>query len=159
MVAIILTLLILVPNLLLRPPVIDSVLFALAIAVGITPQLLPAVVSTSLATGSRRLAGLKVLVKRLVCIEDPGRVPSGAGCAGTDVRPGARGPAALGQDVRGRRGVDARHRRGDRDVRRHAGRRDEAELNSVIRVHCVVLWQRGQARTSPLLPPDARVDG
>ena len=48
---------------------------------------------------------------------------------------------------------------GDRDVRRHPGRRDEAELNSVIRVHCVVLWQRGQARTSPLLPPDARVDG
>jgi E1-E2 ATPase/Cation transporter/ATPase, N-terminus len=122
-VAIILTLLILVTNLLLRRPVIDSVLFALAIAVGITPQLLPAVVSTSLATGSRRLARLNVLVKRLVCIEDPGRVPSGAGCAGTDVRPGVQG-AALGQDVRGRRGVDARHRRGDRDVRRHPGRRD-----------------------------------
>ena len=97
MVAIILTLLILVPNLLLRPPVIDSVLFALAIAVGITPQLLPAVFSTSLATGSRRLAGLKVLVKRLVCIEDPGRVPSGAGCAGTDVRPGVRGPLLWGK--------------------------------------------------------------
>jgi P-type Mg2+ transporter len=43
-------------------------LFALAIAVGITPQLLPAVVSASLATGSRRLAKLKVLVKPLVCI-------------------------------------------------------------------------------------------
>ena len=43
--------------------VIDSVLFSLAIAVGIAPQLLPAVVSTSLATGSRRLARLKVLVE------------------------------------------------------------------------------------------------
>ena len=53
-------------------PLIQSMLFALAIAVGITPQLLPAVVSTSLATGSRRLAKLKVLVKRLVCIEDLG---------------------------------------------------------------------------------------
>ena len=53
---------------------IDSVLFALAIAVGITPQLLPAVVSASLATGSRRLAKLKVLVKRLVCIEDLGDI-------------------------------------------------------------------------------------
>ncbi len=73
-VAIVLTLLILVTNLLLRRPVIDSVLFALAIAVGITPQLLPAVVSTSLATGSRRLARLKVLVKRLVCIEDLGDI-------------------------------------------------------------------------------------
>lgn len=73
-VAMTLTVLILVTNLLLRRPVIDSVLFALAIAVGITPQLLPAVVSTSLATGSRRLANLKVLVKRLVCIEDLGDI-------------------------------------------------------------------------------------
>jgi len=73
-VAMTLTALILVTNLLLRRPVIDSVLFALAIAVGITPQLLPAVVSASLATGSRRLAKLKVLVKRLVCIEDLGDI-------------------------------------------------------------------------------------
>lgn len=73
-VAVVLTVLILVTNLLLRRPVIDSVLFALAIAVGITPQLLPAVVSTSLATGSRRLAALRVLVKRLVCIEDLGDI-------------------------------------------------------------------------------------
>ncbi len=58
-VAMTLTVLILITNLLLRRPVIDSVLFALAIAVGITPQLLPAVVSTSLATGSRRLAKLR----------------------------------------------------------------------------------------------------
>ena len=73
-VALTLTVLILITNLLLRRPVIDSVLFALAIAVGITPQLLPAVVSASLATGSRRLAKLKVLVKRLVCIEDLGDI-------------------------------------------------------------------------------------
>ena len=73
-VAIVLTVMILITNLLLRRPVIDSVLFALAIAVGITPQLLPAVVSASLATGSRRLAKAKVLVKRLVCIEDLGDI-------------------------------------------------------------------------------------
>ena len=73
-VAIALTVLILVSNLLLRKPVIDSVLFSLAIAVGITPQLLPAVVSASLATGSRQLAKAKVLVKRLVCIEDLGDI-------------------------------------------------------------------------------------
>ncbi|MEV4095860.1 magnesium-translocating P-type ATPase [Streptosporangium saharense] len=71
-VAIALTSLILVTNLLLRRPLIESLLFSLAIAVGITPQLLPAVVGTSLAAGSRRLARLKVLVKRLVCIEDLG---------------------------------------------------------------------------------------
>ncbi|MFF1284746.1 magnesium-translocating P-type ATPase [Streptomyces sp. NPDC058299] len=59
-------------NLLLHRPLLDALLFSLAIAVGITPQLLPAVVSTSLATGSRQLARRKVLVKRLVCIEDLG---------------------------------------------------------------------------------------
>jgi Mg2+-importing ATPase len=71
-VALVLMVLILVTNLLLQRPLIDSVLFSLAIAVGITPQLLPAVVSTSLAAGSRELARHKVLVKRLVCIEDLG---------------------------------------------------------------------------------------
>jgi len=73
-VAIALMVIILVSNLLLSKPIIDSVLFSLAIAVGITPQLLPAVVSTSLATGSRQLAKAKVLVKRLVCIEDLGDI-------------------------------------------------------------------------------------
>jgi Mg2+-importing ATPase len=52
----------------------DALLFSLAIAVGITPQLLPAVVSSSLAAGSRRMSKRKVLVKRLVCIEDLGNV-------------------------------------------------------------------------------------
>ncbi|BBX65585.1 magnesium-translocating P-type ATPase [Mycobacterium saskatchewanense] len=73
-VAVALMVVILLSNLLLSKPIIDSVLFSLAIAVGITPQLLPAVVSTSLATGSRQLAKAKVLVKRLVCIEDLGDI-------------------------------------------------------------------------------------
>ncbi|MBO0873133.1 MAG: HAD-IC family P-type ATPase, partial [Pseudonocardia sp.] len=71
-VALVLSSFIFVINLLLSRPLLDSVLFSLAIAVGITPQLLPAVVATSLATGSRRLARRRVLVKRLVCIEDLG---------------------------------------------------------------------------------------
>ena len=61
-------------NVVLHKPIIDAALFSLAIAVGITPQLLPAVVSTSLAAGSRRMSHRKVLVKRLVCIEDLGNV-------------------------------------------------------------------------------------
>ncbi|OJZ70073.1 magnesium-translocating P-type ATPase [Mycobacterium paraffinicum] len=73
-VAVALMVVILISNLLLAKPIIDSVLFSLAIAVGITPQLLPAVVSTGLATGSRQLAKAKVLVKRLVCIEDLGDI-------------------------------------------------------------------------------------
>ena len=71
-VAIGLTTLIFIANLLLQRPLLESLLFSLAIAVGITPQLLPAVVSTSLATGTRELAKRKVLVKRLVSIEDLG---------------------------------------------------------------------------------------
>jgi Mg2+-importing ATPase len=69
-----LTVSIFVINLILRRPIVDALLFSLAIAVGITPQLLPAVVTTSLAAGSRRLAARKVLVKRLVCIEDLGDI-------------------------------------------------------------------------------------
>ena len=69
-----LTSLIFIANLLLHRPFLDSLLFSLAIAVGITPQLLPAVVATSLAAGSRRMLRRKVLVKRLVCIEDLGDI-------------------------------------------------------------------------------------
>jgi Mg2+-importing ATPase len=73
-VAAVLTGSIFVVNLLLHRPLIDALLFSLAIAVGITPQLLPAVVTTSLATGARRMIQRKVLVKRLVAIEDLGNV-------------------------------------------------------------------------------------
>ena len=73
-VAVTLTTMIMVINLSLHRSLIDSLLFSLAIAVGVTPQLLPAVVSTALAEGSSRLAKRKVLVKRLVCIEDLGDI-------------------------------------------------------------------------------------
>lgn len=71
-VALLLTSTIFVIAVLLGRPLIESLLFSLAIAVGITPQLLPAVVSTSLAAGSRAMARRRVLVKRMVCIEDLG---------------------------------------------------------------------------------------
>jgi Mg2+-importing ATPase len=73
-VAVALTAGILVINLLLGRPFLESILFSLAIAVGITPQLLPAVVSTSLAAGSRLLSRDGVLVKRLLAIEDLGNL-------------------------------------------------------------------------------------
>jgi P-type Mg2+ transporter len=53
---------------------LESGLFALAIAVGLTPQLLPAIVTISLSTGARRLARAQVVVKRLVAIEDLGNI-------------------------------------------------------------------------------------
>ncbi len=73
-VALTLTVLIFVGNALLHRPLLDALLFALVIAVGITPQLLPAVVNTSLAAGAAALAKQDVLVKRLACIEDLGNV-------------------------------------------------------------------------------------
>ena len=95
-VAIILTSAIFAVNVVLDRPVVDSLLFSLAIAVGITPQLLPAVVSSSLATGSRALARQKVLVKRLVCIEDLGDMDVPASLSGLDALDAAlwRSPAA-----------------------------------------------------------------
>ncbi|HEY4976882.1 MAG TPA: magnesium-translocating P-type ATPase, partial [Gaiellaceae bacterium] len=61
-------------NALLGRSFLGSLLFALAIAVGLTPQLLPAIVTVSLATGARRLAQRSVVIKRLVAIEDLGNV-------------------------------------------------------------------------------------
>jgi Mg2+-importing ATPase len=65
---------ILAVNIVLGRSVLGSVLFALAIAVGLTPQLLPAIVTVSLATGARRLVDRSVIVKRLVAIEDLGNI-------------------------------------------------------------------------------------
>jgi Mg2+-importing ATPase len=67
-----LTLAIFVVNLLLQRPLIDSALFSLALAVGLTPQLLPAIVTISLSHGARLMAGQRVIVKRLDAIEDFG---------------------------------------------------------------------------------------
>ena len=69
-----LTISIFVINIAFSRPLLDALLFSLAIAIGITPQLLPAIVSVSLSTGSRQLARQRVLVKRLVTIEDLGNI-------------------------------------------------------------------------------------
>ncbi|WP_427914696.1 cation-translocating P-type ATPase [Ramlibacter sp. MMS24-I3-19] len=54
-----------------RPP-IASLLFALALAVGLTPELLPAIISITLSHGAKRMAGLGVIVRRLNSIENLG---------------------------------------------------------------------------------------
>ena len=53
-------------------PVLEALLFSLALAVGLTPQLLPAIVSVNLAHGDREMAKQKVIVKRLSSIENFG---------------------------------------------------------------------------------------
>ena len=55
-------------------PLIDSLLFSLAVAVGLVPELMPAIVTISLARGASRMAKVKVIVKRLVSIEDFGNM-------------------------------------------------------------------------------------
>jgi Mg2+-importing ATPase len=59
-------------NVYLERPVLTSFLFSLALAVGLTPQLLPAIISINLAHGARRMARKKVIVKRLAAIENFG---------------------------------------------------------------------------------------
>ncbi len=69
-----LTAFIFIVNVALSRPLIEALLFSLAIAVGIAPEMMPAIVTVSLAAGSRALVAKKVLVKRLVAIEDLGNI-------------------------------------------------------------------------------------
>jgi Mg2+-importing ATPase len=59
-------------NVFFHRPVLESLLFALALAVGLTPQLLPAIISVNLARGAQQMAHVKVIVKRLASIENFG---------------------------------------------------------------------------------------
>lgn len=59
-------------NVYLHKPVLDSFMFALALAVGLTPQLLPAIISINLTKGAQKMAKNKVIVKRLAAIENFG---------------------------------------------------------------------------------------
>lgn len=59
-------------NIWLHRPVVESLLFALALAVGMTPQLLPAITSVVLANGAKSMAQSQVIVKRLLAIENFG---------------------------------------------------------------------------------------
>jgi Mg2+-importing ATPase len=59
-------------NVYLHKPVLESFLFALALAVGLTPQLLPAIIMINLTYGAQRLAKSHVIVRRLASIENFG---------------------------------------------------------------------------------------
>ena len=71
-VMLIVVLAVLVANQLLARPVLESLLFAVALAVGLTPELLPAIVSVTLARGAHAMAQSGVIVRRLQAIEDLG---------------------------------------------------------------------------------------
>lgn len=67
-----LTLFVLLAHLVAGRPPIESFLFAVALAVGLTPELLPMVMTVTLARGALRMAAKKVIVKRLSAIHDLG---------------------------------------------------------------------------------------
>ncbi|MBF8263628.1 MAG: magnesium-translocating P-type ATPase [Parachlamydiales bacterium] len=73
-VTMVLVLVIFAVNLYLHRPMLDSFLFSVALAVGLTPQLLPAIISVNLSHGARRMALHKVVVKRLPSIENFGQM-------------------------------------------------------------------------------------
>jgi Mg2+-importing ATPase len=59
-------------NVYFHRPVLEAFLFSLALAVGLTPQLLPTIISINLAHGAKSMAQQKVIVKRLAAIENFG---------------------------------------------------------------------------------------
>jgi len=64
-------------NVFLQKPPVDSLLFAIALAVGISPELLPAIISITLAKGAQDMAAHGVIVRRLNAIENLGSMGDG----------------------------------------------------------------------------------
>jgi Mg2+-importing ATPase len=71
-VMLVMVVIVLAANIFLAKPPIDSLLFALALAVGLTPELLPAIMSVTLAHGAQQMAKRGVIVRRLNSIENLG---------------------------------------------------------------------------------------
>ena len=61
-------------NALLKRDPLESLLFALALAVGLTPEFLPMITTVTLGQGAMRMAKDKVIVKRLEAIENLGNM-------------------------------------------------------------------------------------
>ena len=69
---VVIVLFVLTVNLLLGRPMIESLLFAVALAVGLSPELLPAIVSVTLSAGAQAMSRRGVIVRRLEAIENLG---------------------------------------------------------------------------------------
>jgi P-type Mg2+ transporter len=69
---VLMVLFVLVVNISFHRPILESLMFALALAVGLTPELLPMIVTVTLARSAINLAKRKVIVKRLSAIHDLG---------------------------------------------------------------------------------------
>lgn len=73
-ITLVLSVFILVVNLLNHKSVIESALFALALAVGMAPELLPAITTIAMSAGAKRMLEKKVIVKKLSSIQNLGEV-------------------------------------------------------------------------------------
>lgn len=73
-VTIIMTVFVFLVNAVLGKGYLESFLFAVALAVGITPELLPMIVTVTLSQGALKMARNKVVVKKLISIEDLGNI-------------------------------------------------------------------------------------
>ncbi|VVC03813.1 putative copper-exporting P-type ATPase A [Candidatus Bilamarchaeum dharawalense] len=73
-VILVMTVFVFIANSVLGHGILESILFALAIAVGITPELLPIIITIGLSHGARILVKKHVAVKRLEAIEDLGNI-------------------------------------------------------------------------------------
>src|SRR5665647_1133633 len=67
-----LVLFVLLVNIVLHRPLLESFLFSVALAVGMTPEMMPMIITITLAQGARRMARKKVLVRQLPAIEASG---------------------------------------------------------------------------------------
>jgi Mg2+-importing ATPase len=72
--AVLMVLFVILVNVARHRPGLESFLFAVALAVGLAPELLPMVVTVTLARGALRMAAKKVIVKRLAAIHDLGGI-------------------------------------------------------------------------------------
>jgi Mg2+-importing ATPase len=70
----VLVLVILATSLAMHRPAFESLLFAVALAVGLTPEFLPMITTVTLAQGAARMARENVIVKRLSAIQDLGSI-------------------------------------------------------------------------------------
>ena len=73
-VTLLLVLFVLLVNIVFHRPVLESFLFAVALAVGMTPEMMPMIITVTLAQGATRMTRKKVLVKQLAAIEDFGSI-------------------------------------------------------------------------------------
>jgi len=95
---VVIVLFVLTVNLWLHRPLVESLLFAVALAVGLSPELLPAIVSVTLAAGARAMGRRGVIVRRLEAIENLGSMDvlctdkTGTLTEGTIVLEGATDP-------------------------------------------------------------------